>query len=98
MIVDANGCITLFAGVDGIPFYTVLVRSFDVIAGDAFDSGELSRFFCTFFVRFYIFEDNYYSIKWKLQAQKMPHNKLLETALCTPNCAKGSDRTIRISD
>ena len=25
MIVDANGCITLFAGVDGIPFYTVLV-------------------------------------------------------------------------
>ena len=25
VIVDANGVITLFAGVDGIPFYTVLV-------------------------------------------------------------------------
>ena len=25
MIVDANGVATLFAGVDGIPFYTVLV-------------------------------------------------------------------------
>ena len=42
--------------------------SIDEIAGDAIDSAELSKCFCTYAVLY--LAANYYLIKWKLQAQK----------------------------